>query len=56
MLAKLRQQIKLLKVIWEMIRKIASKQPTIPIKHLSKDNSIITDKKNYNRPVSRNFL
>ena len=30
-------------VIWEMIRKIADKHQTIPIKHLSKDNSIITD-------------
>ena len=28
-----------------MIRKIAGKQQTIPIKHLSNDNSIITDKK-----------
>ena len=28
-----------------MIRKIASKQQTIPIKQLLKDNSIITDKK-----------
>ena len=43
------------KVIWEMIRKIAGKQQTIPIKHLSKDSSLITDKKNYNRNVSRNF-
>ena len=44
------------KVIKERIRRIASKQQTISIKHLSKDNSIITDKKNYNRTVSRNFL
>ena len=33
------------KAIWEMIRKIAGKQQTITIKHLSKDNSRITDKK-----------
>ena len=38
-------------VIWERIRKNTGKQKTIPIKHLSKDNSIITDKKIYNRIV-----
>ena len=31
------------KAIWEMIRKIAGKHQAAPIKHLSKNNFIITD-------------
>ena len=34
------------KAIWEMIRKIAGKHQATPIKHVSKNNFTITDKRN----------
>ena len=38
-----------------MIRKIAATQQTIPIKYLSKDNSIITDLKTITRLLAETF-
>ena len=38
-----------------MIKKIAGKQQTIPTKHLSKDNSIITEKKTITELLAETF-
>ena len=43
------------KAIWEMIRKITGKQQTIPIKHLSKDKSIITNKNTITELLAETF-